>query len=509
MSGIFLTVLERSVTAGLVILMVLVLRLCLRRAPRIFSYALWSVVLVRLLCPVSVSSPVSALGWTEAYMPELIAWTETAAESATSGENGKASGTAILRQTEHSTTQYYISYGTAENVSAETGQEKLLRGLTIPWLVGAAGMLGFGVFSMLRLRRRLRCSVCDGEAIYLVDDLSAPCVVGLLRPRIYLPSGLDAGERDLVLRHEWHHIRRGDPAIRLLAFGALCIHWFNPLVWAAYLLSGRDMEISCDEAVLRQANNDIRAAYAASVLNLSAGRRLVPVGALPFAESSPGNRIRHIMNYRKPAFWGVVAAAAICAAGVICLVTNPMQDSETAEADQAVIEAADQAAIEAAEQEALAQMQAEQAAYEAQIAALEAELADEEEAKVAVHGGRTALLEIKAREVENLQQRMEEFCLAYFNGDAETLKEFLSESYSGDIEVYEDAEVAESITMGDVIFGLPSTYEICSRKYTLQKSFILPGEDSMTYLTVDFVNEAGAFVDEVGDWRVSFYGMEK
>ena len=191
------------------------------------------------------------------------------------------------------------------------------------WLAGAALLLLSSLTSMLRLRRRLVGAVRLRDNIYLADRIPSPFVMGLLRPRIYLPSTLKEVERGYILLHEQHHIRRRDHLAKLLAFLALCIHWFNPLVWLAFILSGRDMEMSCDEAVVRKLGEDIRADYSASLLSLSTGRRIVAGTPLAFGEGDAGGRIRNLLNWKRPQPWVLIACAAVCAGLIALCAANP------------------------------------------------------------------------------------------------------------------------------------------------------------------------------------------
>ena len=325
----FSVVLNMSITASAVILCVLLARLLLRRAPKIFSYALWAVVLFRLLCPVSVSSSVSLMG-----VFRVPAETRQL-ESPSSPDRFEqpvieASPAETAGETEPPMVSNAVVSGGAEPAAAESGagSEGLWTAAGWIWAGGMAVLLGCNLMQLLRLRRRLVGAAPLGDNVYLADHLEPPFVLGLLRPRIYLPSDLSEAERSYIIAHERHHIRRGDPWIRLIAFAALCLHWFNPLVWVAFALSGRDMEMSCDEAVLRRTGRDIRAAYASSLLRLSAGRPWSRGTPLAFGEGDPKRRIRNIMAYRKPALWVVVIAASLCVILTACLGVNPSEAVE-------------------------------------------------------------------------------------------------------------------------------------------------------------------------------------
>ena len=331
MEKLFETVLGMSGTASIVILLVLLARLALRRAPKVFSYALWAVVLFRLLCPFAIESSFSLL---PAAQVEDVPGLGDAPAQVIQVQTGI---TTVDRQVNDFFLHHpyqglpdlpeYAELPPQEPRPAIQQGEDVSGWHTVPaavWLAGAVLLLGYSALSLLRLRRRLVGSVpLAGEKnVRLADHIPSPFVLGVLRPRIYLPSGLPEEERDYILLHERTHIRRCDHVLRALAWLALTIHWFNPLVWLAFHLAGKDMEMSCDEAVLRRMGRDVRADYSSSLLRLSTGKRL-PVGPLAFGGGDPQSRIKNVLRYKKPAVWVIAAAliAVLCAG--TALATNP------------------------------------------------------------------------------------------------------------------------------------------------------------------------------------------
>lgn len=329
MEKLFFTVLGMSATGSLVILAVLLARLALRKAPKAFSYALWAVALFRLLCPFTLDSAFSLL--------PSVRMVDAA---------GRGGGTdqviqiqtgipALNSQVNGFLADHPYQEGQPTETGGEPGEElvpvinqpgPVPDWRTVPaaiWLAGTAALLGYGALSLLGLRRRLAGSVpLEGEKnVRLAGHIPSPFVLGLVRPVIYLPSDLNEGERDYILLHERTHIRRFDHVTRGLAWLAAAVHWFNPLVWLAFYLAGRDMEMSCDEAVLRKMGREIRADYSASLLRLSQGGKL-PAGPLAFGGSGFQSRIKNILNYKKPAFWvAALALAGVCVIGA-ALATN-------------------------------------------------------------------------------------------------------------------------------------------------------------------------------------------
>lgn len=311
MHRLFPIVCNMSLTASVVILAVLAVRLLLRRAPKVFSYALWAVVLFRLLCPVSVTSAVSLLGALGAPAQERSAVTSVVEYVPADIVRNMAPAVTPLPQEPFPAEPGENIISTAPSVTQpDAAPVSPLSGpvavLTLTWLTGMALLLLYSVVSLLRLRRRLVGAVRLEDNIYLADYIPSPFVMGLFRPKIYLPSTLTETERGYILRHEQYHLRRRDHVVKLLSFLALCVHWFNPLVWAAFILAGKDMEMSCDEAVVRELGEDIRADYSASLLSLATG-----------------GRIRNLLNWKRPQPWIIAVCAVVCVGLIALCAANP------------------------------------------------------------------------------------------------------------------------------------------------------------------------------------------
>ena len=328
MHRLFPIVCNMSLTASVVILAVLAVRLLLRRAPKVFSYALWAVVLFRLLCPVSVTSTVSLLGTLGAPAQERTAVTSVVEYVPADIVRNMAPTVTPLPQEPFPAEPGENIVSTAPSVTQPAAAPASpLSGpvavLTLTWLTGMALLLLYSVISLLRLRRRLVGAVRLEDNIYLADYIPSPFVMGLFRPKIYLPSTLTETERGYILRHEQYHLRRRDHVVKLLSFLALCVHWFNPLVWAAFILAGKDMEMSCDEAVVRELGEDIRADYSASLLSLATGRRIVAGMPLAFGEGDTGGRIRNLLNWKRPQPWIIAVCAVVCVGLIALCAANP------------------------------------------------------------------------------------------------------------------------------------------------------------------------------------------
>lgn len=313
----FIEILNMSLTACIVIAAVLIARLFLKKLPRVFSYALWAVVLFRLLCPVSFTAPFSLLGVLQnesavqgrmEYIPQDIGY---------QADPQIALPLPALNETVNRSLP-------AGNPAASVNplQVWLYIGSHL-WALGILVILLYSGFCSLRLHRRLQKARRLRDNLYRLPGGGTPFVCGLIRPRIYVPDSVDIDRSDYIVLHEQTHIRRGDHIFRLLAYLALCLHWFNPLVWLAFSLSSRDMEMSCDEAVLRKIGSKVKKDYSASLLALSAANAEIRGVPLAFGEKEPKSRIKNVLRYKKPAAVLLIVAALICIPAAFFLLGNP------------------------------------------------------------------------------------------------------------------------------------------------------------------------------------------
>ena len=314
MTAIFSQILNMSLTGSFVIAIVLVIRLLLKRSPKIFSYILWSVVLFRLLCPVSLSGPVSLLNWLKPEVTVTSQGMNALSYIPNEEETGWDSG--AIRDALQGQPMYQPVPQAEEKINF------LALGSWV-WFLGCSGMAATGVFQYLFLQKRLVVRTPLSKQVYLAEDIDSPFVMGILRPKIYLPTRIQAGERPYILAHEHHHIRRGDHILKLLAYGALCLHWFNPMVWLAFLYAGKDMEMSCDEAVIKQLGAEIRADYSETLLQLSIRRYPFAGTPLAFGEGDTKGRVRNMAKWKKPKVWVSVFCAVICLFVVSACALNP------------------------------------------------------------------------------------------------------------------------------------------------------------------------------------------
>ena len=303
MDSLFTSVLEISWQAGLIALAVMAVRPLLRRAPRRAVCMLWLLVALRLLLParLTVESPVSLQ---QPESPPILAYQE-------------------LRQQE----KVYVSTPPEQRLEmagpAAAQGFALLDQLPAIWLTGVGCMALYMALSLLRMRWRLRAAPRIQDNVYRCTDWSTPFVLGVLAPRIYVPETVSEQDFPQVLAHERCHIRRWDHVWKPLAFLLLAVNWFNPVLWAAYVLLGRDMERACDEMVLKNATPIQRAAYSRALVSCAAQPKMAAVCPLAFGEVAVKERVKNVLNYKKPALWAVILLVVAAAIIGVCLLTKP------------------------------------------------------------------------------------------------------------------------------------------------------------------------------------------
>ncbi len=311
MDAVFLKILNMSLTASWIVLAVLLLRLLLRKAPKWLSCLLWGVIGLRLIFPFSIESLFSLIPSAEP-LPSDLPMTQTPAID---------SGFEVIDQVVNPI--IYDSFAPTPTVSVNPMQIAIAVA-AIVWLCGLVGMIAYGVISYLRLRLRVRASICQDGNVYLCDDIDSPFILGVIRPRIYLPSGMTQEQMDYVIGHEQAHLRRLDHIWKPLGFALLCLHWFNPLLWVAYILLCRDIEKACDEKVIRDMDDESKKGYSETLVACSVHRRAVMACPLAFGEVGVKERIKSVLNYKKPAFWIILVAVVVLIVTGVCFLTDPL-----------------------------------------------------------------------------------------------------------------------------------------------------------------------------------------
>ena len=318
MAAVFLKLLNLSISASWLVLAVLVLRLISKRTPKWVNVLLWGIVALRLMLPFSVESALSLIPSAETVSPAVVQFDP--APTITSGVN------IIDNAVNPSLSEHFAAVPTASVNPLYVWTE--IAGWV--WLIGLGAMLLYALVSYLRLRRRVSVSLCVRENIYLCDAISSPFILGVVKPHIYLPSTLDEVQRQNVLSHERAHLTRRDHWWKPLGFALLAVYWFNPVLWLAYTLLCRDIELACDERVIRTMDESAVKTYSTVLLACSMPRKAVITCPLAFGEVGVKERVRNALHYKKPAFWVVAASVAVCVVVAVCFLTNPPTDTDAA-----------------------------------------------------------------------------------------------------------------------------------------------------------------------------------
>ena len=318
MAAVFLKLLNLSISASWLVLAVLVLRLVSKRSPKWVNVLLWGIVALRLVLPFSIESALSLIPSAETVSPAAVQFAP--APTITSGVS------VIDNAVNPSLSEHFSAVPTASVNPLYVWA--YLAGWV--WLIGLGVMLLYALASYLRLRRRVSVSLPIQDNIYLCDAISSPFILGVVKPHIYLPSGLDEVQRQNVLSHERAHLARRDHWWKPLGFALLAVYWFNPVLWLAYTLLCRDIELACDERVIRTMDESAVKTYSTVLLACSMPRKAVITCPLAFGEVGVKERVKNALHYKKPAFWVVAASVAVCVVVAVCFLTNPPTDTDAA-----------------------------------------------------------------------------------------------------------------------------------------------------------------------------------
>ena len=311
MSEFFLKIVNMSISASWVVVAVLALRFCLKKAPKWVNVLLWGIVAVRMVFPFSIESVLSLIPSAETISPTIMM------EQTPSVQTGVPALNHVINPVISG------SFTPVPGASANPLQI-WIPVLTGIWLFGIAALFLYSAVSYWRLRRKVCEAVILRGNLYQSEKVCSPFVLGIIKPKIYLPYHMDSRKMDHVIAHEQTHIRRKDHWWKPLGFLLLTIHWFNPLMWFSYVLLCRDIELACDEKVIREMGNEQRADYTQALVACSVNRRLIAACPLAFGEIGVKERVKSVMNYKKPAFWIVLASVIVCAVIAVCFLTNPI-----------------------------------------------------------------------------------------------------------------------------------------------------------------------------------------
>ena len=323
MDAVFLKLLNMSITASWLALAVMALRFLLKKAPKSLTVLMWALVAVRLVCPFSFESVLSLIPSTEPVPPSIVYTDE-----------GKPGTAGIVSHIGNNPVDYSLGIDTQtgslviNEIAAPDGDtvNPLLLITTVAsiiWAVGVAVMLLYTLISFLRVRKRVGESAPLKDNIRLCDNISTPFILGIIRPKIYLPSAINEEDSEYVIAHEKAHLRRLDHIWKPLGFMLLTVYWFNPLMWLSYVLFCRDIELACDERVIKSLGQESKKPYSNALINCSAPKRTVAACPLAFGETGVKSRIKSVLRYKKPAFWVVSVGALLVAVLAVCFLTNP------------------------------------------------------------------------------------------------------------------------------------------------------------------------------------------
>ena len=317
MNELFLKIINMSISASWLVLAVLIFRLILKKAPKWVNVLLWGIVAIRMICPFSFESALSLIPSAETIPLDI----EMAAKPTI--DSGVPAINSVVNPV-------LSSFAPPQHVLTSANPLQIwIPILNIIWLVGVSTFLLYTAVSYWRLRRKVDTSVRYKDNIFQSENVGSPFVLGIIKPRIYLPFNMNGQDLEHVVAHEQAHIRRRDHWWKPLGFLLLTIHWFNPLMWLAYVLLCRDIELACDEKVIKELDNEQRADYAQALVVCSVNRPMIAACPLAFGEVGVKDRVKSVMNYKKPAFWVIIIAVIACVIVAVCFLTNPKQDSYT------------------------------------------------------------------------------------------------------------------------------------------------------------------------------------
>lgn len=327
MENVFLELFNMSITASWLVIAVIVFRFLFKKAPKSLRVIMWGLVALRLVCPFSLESVLSIIPSTE-FVPSEIVYSDSSAD---------VSGAEIFNAIGNNPVNYDLGIQDGSVVfteySAPDGNTVnplliITYIASIVWVVGMAIMLLYTLISYLRILKKVREATPLKENIWICDNISTPFILGLLKPRIFLPSSMNEQDTEFVIAHEKAHLKRRDHIWKPLGFALLTVYWFNPVLWAAYVLLCRDIELACDEKVIKEMGTEIKKSYSDALINCSVPRKMISACPLAFGETGVKGRIKSVLNYKKPAFWVIVVAVVAVLITTICFMTNPEKPND-------------------------------------------------------------------------------------------------------------------------------------------------------------------------------------
>lgn len=310
MSAFFVRILNMSISASWIVLAVLLLRFALKKAPKWITVLLWGIVAIRLICPFTVESVMSLIPSAETINPNIMM--EKTPEIDT--------GIPIINHTINPIINSSLSPDPAASANP---LQIWIPILSVVWVAGIVLLLAYAAISFWRIKRKVGTAVLLRNNLYQSETVMSPFVFGIIKPKIYLPFHISEQDLEHVISHEQAHIRRKDHWWKPFGFLLLALHWFNPFMWLGYILLCRDIELACDEKVIKELDHDQKADYSQALLTCSVNRRMISACPLAFGEVGVKSRVKSVLNYKKPAFWMIIIAVIASIAVAVCFLTNP------------------------------------------------------------------------------------------------------------------------------------------------------------------------------------------
>ncbi len=311
MSEMFLQLINMSITASWIVLAVILLRVILKKLPKWVFVFLWGLVALRLVFPFSLTGALSLIPSTQTISNQVI--------------TGNTFSVNTGFESVDNTVNSYIGDHYYEGVTVPTDNgENVMNILSVIWLAGVALMLVYTLHSYLKIKKQVGEAMQKDKNIYISDKISTPFILGIIKPEIYLPFGMECKDMSYVIAHEKAHIKRLDYIWKPLGFLLLSVYWFNPVLWVAYTLLCKDIELACDEKVIKELGVEYKKDYSTALINCSVSRKMISACPLAFGETGVKSRIKSVLNYKKPAFWVILISCVACVVAAICFLSNPL-----------------------------------------------------------------------------------------------------------------------------------------------------------------------------------------
>lgn len=315
MYEIFTKLLNMSLLAGILVVAIILLRILFKRIPKKYMCLLWVMVAFRLVCPFSIQSPLSVFNLMNSHVTS-----NNQIEYFQYNEKPEKPEKPVV-------TFEIPTFVYADSADVTVQEENSLQ-IYLPilmniWVIGLCVMLISAIISYVKLRKSVSISIKRKDNIFVCDEINSPFILGVMNPRIYLPSGIEQSVEKHVIAHEQAHLKRRDYLWKPLGYLLLSVYWFNPLLWIAYILFCRDIEAACDEKVIKDLDKENKIGYSEALLACAVQRRTISVCPIAFGETNVKGRIKNVLNYKKPTFWIIIATIVVCCIFSICLLTDP------------------------------------------------------------------------------------------------------------------------------------------------------------------------------------------